>query len=842
VFVGDKEATTATRAGGEAKARGALDGGRSQNGRDDHAPMSNGSGDGASDYSAENIKVLGDLEAVRKRPAMYIGSTGEMGLHHLVYEVVDNSVDEALAGYCTEIEATIHIDNSVTVIDNGRGIPVDMHKEEGRSAAEVVMTVLHAGGKFDTNSYKVSGGLHGVGVSVVNALSESLDLEIWRDGYTWEQKYERGVPEEPLKRAGNTTRRGTLITFRPDPKIFDTLEFNFDTLAQRLRELAFLNKGLKISLKDERTEKKHDFCYSGGIAEFIKHLNRGKSVLHDKPIYAEASRETPLGSIEIEFALQYNDAYQDNVFSFANNINTVDGGTHLTGFRSALTRAINQFGQQAGLFKDIKDNLSGDDVREGLVAVISVKVPQPQFEGQTKGKLNSDIANTVGSFVYERLMAFFEQHPPVARKIIGKAVEACRAREAARKARELVRRKGALDSAGLPGKLKECQERDPERCELFLVEGESAGGSAQQGRDRRYQAILPLKGKILNVEKARADKMLAHEEIRAIITALGTGISTDFDLTKLRYGKIIIMTDADVDGSHIRTLLLTFFFRQMQELIKHGHVYIAQPPLYRIKKGKFERYIKDEKEFVREMMKRVTEDHIVRYTDGQSKAEAVIEGRALTNFLITLTEYFQYFQKLEKRLRERAVVELLPEAGLEKKADFSSEDRLKALEQKLRELKLKTEIRFDEEHSLYELVYWDSSGAEKRVNWALAGLPEYKRMLAHARDVALYNHPPFAVSQNGSSVTLQSAQDLLDHIVNQGKKEYTVQRYKGLGEMNPEQLWETTMDAERRSMLQVRLEAVLEAEVMFTTLMGDNVEARRKFIEDNALDVKNLDI
>jgi DNA gyrase subunit B len=799
-------------------------------------------GNGSSDYSAESIKVLGDLEAVRKRPAMYIGSTGEMGLHHLVYEVVDNSVDEALAGFCSEVHVTIHIDNSVTVVDNGRGIPVDMHKEEGRSAAEVVMTVLHAGGKFDTNSYKVSGGLHGVGVSVVNALSEWLELEIWRDGYTWEQKYERGVPEEPLKQAGKTNRRGTLVTFRPDPKILDTIEFNFDTLAQRLRELAFLNKGLKITLFDERTEKKHEFCYTGGIAEFIKHLNRGKSVLHDKPIYAEAARETPVGSIEIEFALQYNDAYQDTVFSFANNINTVDGGTHLTGFRSALTRAINQFGQQAGLSKDIKENLSGDDVREGLVAVISVKLPQPQFEGQTKGKLNSDISNTVGSFVYERLMAYFEQHPPVARKIIGKAVEAARAREAGRKARELVRRKGALDSAGLPGKLKECQERDPERCELFLVEGESAGGSAQQGRDRRYQAILPLKGKILNVEKARADRMLAHEEIRAIITALGTGISDEFDLSKLRYGKVIIMTDADVDGSHIRTLLLTFFFRQMQELIKHGHVYIAQPPLYRIKKGKYERYIKDEKEFVREMMKRVTEDHTVRYTDGRTNTETVLEGRALTSFLITLTEYYQYFEKLEKRLRERAVVELLPVAGLEKKADFGSEAKLKALEKKLRELKLKAETRFDEEHSLYYLAYWDASGAEKRINWALASLPEYKKLVVLARDVAESNHPPFAVSQNGSSVMLHSPQELLDHVVSQGKKEYTVTRYKGLGEMNPEQLWETTMDAEKRSMLQVRLEDAVESDMIFTTLMGDDVEARRKFIEDNALDVKNLDI
>ncbi len=827
--MGDKEVTTPARAGGRPKN---ADNGAGQAAAGNH-----------SDYSAESIQVLGDLEAVRKRPAMYIGSTGEMGLHHLVYEVVDNSVDEALAGFCAEVNATIHLDNSVTVVDNGRGIPVDLHKEEGRSAAEVVMTVLHAGGKFDTNSYKVSGGLHGVGVSVVNALSEWLDLEIWRDGYTWEQEYERGAPKEPLKRAGKTSRRGTKITFRPDPQIFDSIEFNFDTLAQRLRELAFLNKGLKITLADERKDKKHDFCYSGGIAEFIKHLNRGKTVLHDKPIYAEATRDTPAGQLQTELALQYNDGYQETIFSFANNINTVDGGTHLTGFRTALTRSINQFGQQAGMFKDIKENLTGDDVREGLVAVISVKLPQPQFEGQTKGKLNSDISNPVSSFVYERLMAYFEQHPPVARKIIGKAVEAARAREAARKARELVRRKGALDSAGLPGKLKECQEKDPERCELFLVEGESAGGSAQQGRDRRYQAILPLKGKILNVEKARADKMLAHEEIRAIITALGTGIDKDFEISRLRYGKIIIMTDADVDGSHIRTLLLTFFFRQMKQLIERGHVFIAQPPLYRIKKGRFERYIKDEKEFTREMMKRVTEDHVVEYAGPNgASARRALEGRALTAFLISLTEYFQYFEKLEKRLRERGVVELLPGSGLEKKADFQDDSRLKQLEKKIRKLGLKTELRFDEEHSLHELLYWDSSGAEKRIQWTLASLPEYKKLLVLARDIAEYNHPPFVVSKNGASVTLSSAAELLEHIVNEGKKEYTVQRYKGLGEMNPEQLWETTMDAGRRTLLVVRLEDAVESDMIFTTLMGEDVEARRKFIEENALDVRNLDI
>src|SRR5437660_4877887 len=551
---------------------------------------------GNGDYTADSIKVLGGMEAVRKRPAMYIGSTGELGLHHLVYEVVDNSVDEALAGYADKIEATIHIDNSITVVDNGRGIPVDSMEVDGEKvpAAEVVMTKLHAGGKFDTSSYKVSGGLHGVGVSVVNALSEELDLEIWRDGFTWEQTYSKGEATSKLKKAGATKKRGTKVHFLPDKSIFTATEFNFDTLAQRLRELAFLNKGLVITLTDQRTTdpktgepKQATFKYNGGIAEFIKHLNRGKQVLHEKPIYfefpdadkadvdvqvvADAAKmaQSSVKDIKIEIGLQYNDAYSESVFSFANNINTVDGGTHLSGFRTALTRTINYAGQQMGLFKDVKENLSGDDVREGLVAVISVKLSQPQFEGQTKGKLNSDIAGIVQAFVNERLGAFFEQNPPVARKIINKAIEAARAREAARKARDLTRRKGALDGGGLPGKLADCSERDPNRCELFLVEGESAGGTAKQGRDRRFQAILPLKGKILNVEKARYDKMLAHEEIRAMITALGTGISKDdFDPTKVRYGKIILMTDADVDGSHIRTLLLTFFFRHMQELIK----------------------------------------------------------------------------------------------------------------------------------------------------------------------------------------------------------------------------------------------------------------------------------
>src|SRR5438445_4811253 len=582
---------------------------------------------GNGDYTADSIKVLGGMEAVRKRPAMYIGSTGEMGLHHLVYEVVDNSVDEALAGHADKIEATIHLDNSITVVDNGRGIPVDSMEIDGEKvpAAQVVMTKLHAGGKFDSSSYKVSGGLHGVGVSCVNALSEELDLEIWRNEFTWEQTYSKGEPTTKLKKAGASKKLGTKVHFLPDRSIFTATEYNFDTLAQRLRELAFLNKGLLITLTDERTTdaktgeaKSAEFKYNGGIAEFIKHLNRGKQVLHDKPIYMEAERS----GVVMEIGLQYNDAYSESVFSFANNINTVDGGTHLSGFRMALTRTINYAGQQMGLFKDVKENLTGDDVREGLVAVISVKLSQPQFEGQTKGKLNSDIAGIVQAFVNERLGAYFQLNPPVARRIINKAIEAARAREAARKARDLTRRKGALDGGGLPGKLADCSERQPERCELYLVEGESAGGTAKQGRNRRFQAILPLKGKILTVEKARYDKMLAHEEIRAMITALGTGIAKeDFDPAKLRYGKVILMTDADVDGSHIRTLLLTFFFRHMQELIKRGNVFIAQPPLYSIKKGKTQQYIKDDRDFVKVMVKRASEGLVVRYGEGAAKVE-----------------------------------------------------------------------------------------------------------------------------------------------------------------------------------------------------------------------------
>ncbi|HEY1254613.1 MAG TPA: DNA gyrase subunit B, partial [Terracidiphilus sp.] len=624
-------------------------------------PAENGS------YTGENIKILEGLEAVRLRPAMYIGSTGDMGLHHLVYEVVDNSVDEALAGYCKKIDVIIHVDNSITVVDDGRGIPVDMMDlSNGKKmpAVQVVLTKLHAGGKFDASNYKVSGGLHGVGVSCVNALSQEFNVEIWRDGFTWEMDFSCGDPVSELRQAGISKRRGTKVHFLPDKSIFSVSEYNYDTLAQRLREMAFLNKGLEITLTDERTAdpktgeaRKAEFKYAGGIAEFVKHLNRGKTVLHEKPIVMEAMRD----GVDIDIALQYNDSYSETVFSFANNINTVDGGTHLSGFRTSLTRTVNAIGQSLGLFKDVKENLSGDDVREGLVAVVSVKLPQPQFEGQTKGKLNSDIAGIVQAFVNERLGAFLEQNPPIAKRIINKSIEAARAREAARKARDLTRRKGVMDGAGLPGKLADCSERNPERCELYLVEGESAGGTAKQGRDRRFQAILPLKGKILNVEKARYDKMLGHEEIRAMITALGCGIGKDdFDAAKVRYGKIILMTDADVDGSHIRTLLLTFFFRHMTELIKRDNIYIAQPPLFKIKKGRREEYIKDEREFVKVMVNRAAEGMVVRHGEGAVR----LEGAELTRFIATLGEYLDFVEKVDKRVRNEKLTELLACAEL----------------------------------------------------------------------------------------------------------------------------------------------------------------------------------
>ncbi len=859
--------------------------------RIDAGPMSDS-------YTSENIKVLEGLEAVRLRPAMYIGSTGEMGLHHLVYEVVDNSVDEALAGYAKHVDVTVHVDNSVTVTDDGRGIPVDMKtldNGEKMPAVQVVLTKLHAGGKFDASTYKVSGGLHGVGVSCVNALSEEFNVEIWRDEHAWEQDYSRGAPISALRKMGPSKRKGTKVHFLPDRSIFTFTEYNYDTLAQRLRELAFLNKGLAITLTDERTidpktgdARRAEFKYAGGIAEFIRHINKGKIVLHEQPILMEALRD----GVDMEIALQYNDAYSETVFCFANNINTADGGTHLSGFKTGLTRTINAAGQALGLFKDMKENLSGDDVREGLVAVISVKLPQPQFEGQTKGKLNSDIAGTVQALVNEKLGMFLEQNPQIAKKIINKAIDAARAREAARKARDLTRRKGVLDGGGLPGKLSDCSERNPEKCELYLVEGESAGGTSRQGRDRRFQAILPLKGKILNVEKARYDKMLGHEEIRAMITALGAGIGKDdFDPAKLRYGKIILMTDADVDGSHIRTLLLTFFFRHMQELIKRGHVYIAQPPLYRIKKGKFEQYIKNDAEFVKVMVKRASEGMVVKYgvqADGSSAGQ--MDGAALTKFMGQLDEYLGFYEKLNRRLRNNEVLDLLGKHELLRRTDFEGgEDgaapaKLAAIHEELVKLAPKYQFKavhpltLDEEHRTWSQSFTDAQGALRRIDWTLASTPEYRQMMIKHTVLRDQLIAPFTVEYAGKAaappepdpedtdvettgereagtpaprragrashepVSKATAGELFQYVIDQGRKEYAVNRFKGLGEMTAPQLWDTTMDPARRTLLQVKLEDIAETESIFSTLMGEDVEARRKFIEDNALDVKNLDI
>ncbi|MEP6742056.1 MAG: DNA topoisomerase (ATP-hydrolyzing) subunit B [bacterium] len=799
-------------------------------------------------YDSSSIAVLEGREAVRKRPAMYIGSTGELGLHHLVYEVVDNSIDEALAGYCDTVEVTIHLDDSITVIDNGRGIPVDEMKKEKKSAAEVVMTKLHAGGKFDSNAYKVSGGLHGVGVSVVNFLSETLRLEIWRDGKTYEQEYVRGISVAPLRQSGKTKKRGTKITFKPDAQIFDHTVFSFDKLSERLREKAFLNKGIRITIKDEREEpeRSHEFYYKGGIAEFVKHLNKNKTTLHDKPLYFEKEGD----ALSIEVAIQYNDGYDEKVYSFANNINTVDGGTHLSGFRSAFTRTINAYAQSSGLAKNFKSSLTGDDVREGLVAVISVKLPQPQFEGQTKGKLNSDVKGAVESFLNERLTEYLEQNPTVARRIVGKSVDAARAREAARKAREIVR-KGALGGSMLPGKLADCQEKDPALSEIYIVEGDSAGGSAKQGRDRKNQAILPLKGKILNVEKARFDKMLGHSEIKALITALGTGIGKeDFDASKLRYHKIILMTDADVDGSHIRTLLLTFFYRQMAELVERGYVYIAQPPLFKVKRGKKEEYIKDESLMVRYLMRMATADMTVKSVG----ANQDIEGKELARSLEKLVDLKHFCERAARRLGGDAhMLDTLLEAFAGKKGVlrkegatlrkiFQNSELVAKVEGVLAKAGFKTELSSDEEHGLWEIETTTTSGLHVAIDWNFASFVEFQKAVELYMALEDKLAPPFITGTNGASEEIATREELLEKVLGAAKKDLSIQRYKGLGEMNPEQLWETTMDPEKRTLLQVRIDDAVETDDIFSILMGDAVEPRRKFIEDNALDVRNLDV
>jgi DNA gyrase subunit B len=851
----------------------------------------NGSGP-ADDYGADKIKVLEGLEAVRKRPAMYIGSTGAPGLHHLVYEIVDNSIDEALAGHCDQVNVTLHIDNSVTVIDNGRGIPVDQHTS-GKSAAEVVLTVLHAGGKFDNESYKVSGGLHGVGVSVVNALSETLDLEIWRNGQVYKQIYERGTPVADLEVTGTTKKRGTKITFKADSQIFETIEYSFDTLAQRLRELAFLNGGVTITLDDERDGKSHRFLYEGGIISFVEYLNQNKATVNDKPIYMHGEKD----GIDVEIALQWNDGYAETVYSFANNINTHEGGTHLSGFRSALTRTINFYAGKNNLAKDLKDaSIGGDDIREGLIAVVSIKIPRPQFEGQTKTKLgNTEVKGIVEAILNDKLGAYLEENPPVAKRIVAKAVDAARAREAARKARDLVRRKGALDNSSLPGKLADCQERDPALSEIYIVEGESAGGSAKQGRDRRFQAILPIKGKILNVEKARFDKMLGSDEIKTMIAALGCGIGAeDFDISKLRYHRVIIMTDADVDGSHIRTLLLTFFYRQMRQLVEHGYVYIAQPPLFRAKRGRAEVFIRDERALETWLMKRAVESRVVVLPDGTE-----MSGEQLAHRLERLIAFRKLLQIVERRGPSREVVLVLLERDTRDKAFFADRAKVDSLAAALTTPARTVTVQEDEEHQAFALAIEDRSGGyprHHRVDQDFVTTGEFRTLASSYQDVKgirgpmvvkttastspddsadagegaaaanataiggapideatrLAAEPKPLDSSSGpkqphkavrdADVRVESLDELVEFFTAAGKKGVAVNRYKGLGEMNPETLWETTMDPEKRSLAQVRAEDHMEADLMFTTLMGDQVEPRRKFIEDNALDVKNLDI
>jgi DNA gyrase subunit B len=875
-----------------------------------------GPGIDSGDYGADKIKVLEGLEAVRKRPAMYIGSTGPLGLHHIVYEVVDNSIDEALAGYCDEVHVTIHTDNSITVVDNGRGIPVDMH-ESGRPAAEVVMTVLHAGGKFDNDSYKVSGGLHGVGVSVVNALSETLDLEIWRNDQVYQQTYERGTPAGELVMTGTTHRRGTKVHFKPDAEIFETLEFSFDTLAQRLRELAFLNPGLHISLEDEREGKRHDFKYAGGIVSFVEHLNKNKAAVNDKPIYMRGDKD----GIVAEIALQWNDTYAETLYSFANNINTHEGGTHLSGFRAALTRSVNYYASKNNLAKDAGEGVSGDDIREGLIGVISVKIPRPQFEGQTKTKLgNTEVKGIVEAIVNDKLSAYLDENPAVAKRIISKAVDAARAREAARKARDLVRRKGALDNSALPGKLADCQERDPAQSELYIVEGESAGGSAKQGRDRRFQAILPIKGKILNVEKARFDRMIGSEEIRTMIAALGCGIGVeDFNVDKLRYHRIIIMTDADVDGSHIRTLLLTFFYRQLPELINRGYVFIAQPPLYRAKRGKSETYIKDDREMDAFLVRRGIERRAVRFDAGggaggdAGAGGATTSGPDLEKLLQRLIAFRKQMQIAERRGFPRSVLMTLLERDARDKTFFGDRARVDALAEALTTETRGVTVRLDEEHGLFKLDFEDRNGGYGRnltmsSDTVTAG--DFRTLSNIYRDIKNLQWPATVVALDGldsgavedegpasfdaaadgglaqdgqdgqdaqdgqaaredealaklgevrapfdsapksgrlaqgrqADIAIANSDDLVEFFLAAGKKGVAINRYKGLGEMNPDQLWATTMNPDARTLLQVKAEDHTEADQMFTTLMGDQVEPRRKFIEDNALDVKNLDI
>jgi len=791
-------------------------------------------------YNADKIKVLEGLRAVRKRPSMYVGNIDIEGLHRLVYEVVDNSVDETLAGYCDYIKVSIHSDNSITVDDNGRGIPIGIHKTEKIPAVEVVMTKLHAGGKFDHDTYKVSGGLHGVGVSVVNALSSFLGVEIRSDGKVYSQSYEKGKSTSPLEVIGKTKRRGTKVHFKPDQEIFKTVDFSFDTISQRLRELAFLNKGLRIVLEDERTEKQKEYHYKGGIVSFVEYLNKGRAPVNKKAIYMEAEKQ----GVSMEVAIQYNDTYAEKIFSFANNIKTQEGGSHVVGFKSALTRTINHYASTSKLPKNLQEKLSGDDVREGLTAVISIKLKSPQFEGQTKTKLgNSEVKGLVEALINEKLGIFLEENPGIARKVITKVVEAARAREAARKARDIARKRGALSEGALPGKLADCQETDPARRELFIVEGDSAGGSAKQGRDRKSQAILPLKGKIINVEKARFDKMLKSEEIKTLITALGTGVGREeYSIEKLRYHKVIIMTDADVDGSHIRTLLLTFFYRMMPDLIDNGYLYIAQPPLFRVGKGKDAIYIKHESELDELLMKRVCHDKKVT----GKKRGALLEKEGLYTFLGKLMDYGKPINRLGRRGFDRRLIEFLIESNVSSREFLQDKNKMTKLAQRLSSMEYQVgRLLRDEEHDIYELTISVAENGTKqvRVGWELVSSADFHKAMELWKDISPLDKPPFKVYHNDKEAVLIDDKDkLLSYLLGEAKKGLSIQRYKGLGEMNPDQLWETTMDSQRRTLLRVKIEDMFEAHEIFTVLMGGEVDLRRRFIEENALEVGSLDI
>ncbi|BBO70208.1 DNA gyrase subunit B [Desulfosarcina alkanivorans] len=794
-------------------------------------------------YDANSIDVLEGLEPVRLRPSMYIGNVDVAGLHHLVYEVVDNSIDEAMAGFCDTIRVVIHPDNSISVEDNGRGIPVDIHRTENVPAVEVVLTKLHAGGKFDNDSYKVSGGLHGVGVSVVNALSKKLEVEIYAKGKVFFQTYAEGIKTSELKVIGETEKRGTRIHFVPDEQIFNVTEFNYDILSRRLRELAFLNKGLTILIEDERFDKSDRYCYEGGIVSFVEYLNKRHTILHE-PVFIEGYKN----DVSIEVAIQYNGTYKENIFSFANNINTVEGGFHLIGFKAALTRSINQYAVNGNLPKNLSAKISGDDVREGLTAIISVRIKSPQFEGQTKTKLgNSEVKGLVESLVNEKLSAFMEENPSVSRKILEKAVDAARARDAAKRARDIARNKGALIDSTLPGKLAECQISDPALRELFLVEGDSAGGSAKQGRDRKFQAILPLKGKILNVEKARFDKILRSEEIKNIITALGTGVGKEeYNIDKIRYHKIIIMTDADVDGSHIRTLLLTFFYRQMPELVDKGYLYIAQPPLFKIGKGKSETYLKDELELNDFILKKICEKKKVKIAQN----ETTLADHQLFIFLCDLSEYAAAINKLKNRGFDPLIVETLIRAGVQDKGFLQDKDKMLQLKNKTEASGFVTEsLSWNEEDDIFEMIVTspnqDNYQPTMVVGRSLIYDSDFQKCFMLNKKLEQMDNPPYEIytkDRDDGPIVIEDKRELLQHLLEDGKKGINIQRYKGLGEMNPEQLWQTTMHPDRRNLLKVTVEDAVESDEIFTILMGDDVEPRRDFIQNNALEVSMLDI